>query len=35
MIDNTPLLHQLLSQRQIDLEEAAFLTQSPTPLPEK
>ena len=35
MIDNTALLHQLLSQGLIALEEAAFLTLSPTPLPEK
>lgn len=35
MIDNTSLLHQLLSQGQMALEESIFLNQSPTPLPEE
>lgn len=34
MMDNIPLLSQLLAQRKIALEPAAFLEQTPVPLPE-
>ena len=35
MIDNTALLHQLLSQGLINIEQAIFRMDSPTPLPEE